>query len=54
VGIARRLLRLIGKVGRVLWGGIADIFLCNLGESDSWLRVHCFLQWCKGSVLLLP
>jgi hypothetical protein len=48
VGIARRLLGLIGKGSRVLWGVIADILLCNLGVSDSRLCVHCFFAMVKG------
>jgi hypothetical protein len=39
VGIAKRLLGLIGKGGRVLWGGIADILLCNLGVSALFFAV---------------
>jgi hypothetical protein len=52
--IARGLLGLIGERGRVLGGRIADILFCDLGVSDTRLGVQCFLQWCWGSVLLLP
>jgi hypothetical protein len=45
---------LIGEVGRVLWGGIAGIVLCDLGVSDYRLGVQCLLEWRWGSVLLLP
>jgi hypothetical protein len=36
---------LIGEVGRVLWGRIAGIVLCDLGVTPGWLCSVC----CSGA-----